>query len=209
MLTDDPVQGWRVRATAGPVPRHLEGLEVPAQVPGTAHTDLLAAGLIDDPYVDLGEEALVWAHRTQWLLLARARAAGAGGRRRAGGPGVRRPRHGGRDQPGRRRGREHAEPCTAATGSTCARLPDAAGPQQLEVAVPVGAGDGRGRAGAHRARPGAYPHPLNMVRKMACSFGWDWGPDLQTAGIWKPVTARALAHGTDRVGPPAGHGGRR
>ena len=37
------------------------------------------------------------------------------------------------------------------------------------------------------ARPGAYPHPLNMVRKMACSFGWDWGPDLQTAGIWKPV----------------------
>src|SRR5690606_15874330 len=19
------------------------------------------------------------------------------------------------------------------------------------------------------------------------SFGWDWGPDLQTAGIWKPV----------------------
>jgi beta-mannosidase len=32
-----------------------------------------------------------------------------------------------------------------------------------------------------------YPHPFNMVRKMACSFGWDWGPDLQTAGIWKPV----------------------
>ena len=22
---------------------------------------------------------------------------------------------------------------------------------------------------------------------MACSFGWDWGPDLQTAGLWKPV----------------------
>ena len=27
-----------------------------------------------------------------------------------------------------------------------------------------------------------------MVRKMACSFGWDWGPDLQTAGLWQPVT---------------------
>ena len=37
-------------------------------------------------------------------------------------------------------------------------------------------------------RPGAYPQPLNMVRKMACSFGWDWGPDLQTAGLWQPVT---------------------
>jgi beta-mannosidase len=30
-------------------------------------------------------------------------------------------------------------------------------------------------------------HPFNMIRKMACSFGWDWGPDLQTAGIWRPV----------------------
>ena len=26
-----------------------------------------------------------------------------------------------------------------------------------------------------------------MVRKMACSFGWDWGPDLRTAGLWRPV----------------------
>lgn len=22
---------------------------------------------------------------------------------------------------------------------------------------------------------------------MACSFGWDWGPTLVTAGIWRPV----------------------
>lgn len=22
---------------------------------------------------------------------------------------------------------------------------------------------------------------------MACGFGWDWGPDLQTAGLWRPV----------------------
>ena len=36
-------------------------------------------------------------------------------------------------------------------------------------------------------RDHAYPSPFNMIRKMACSFGWDWGPDLQTAGIWKPV----------------------
>ncbi len=37
-------------------------------------------------------------------------------------------------------------------------------------------------------RPSAYhPVPYNFVRKMACSFGWDWGPDLRTAGLWKPV----------------------
>jgi beta-mannosidase len=37
------------------------------------------------------------------------------------------------------------------------------------------------------AKGRVYPHPFNTIRKMACSFGWDWGPDLQTAGIWKPV----------------------
>ncbi len=30
-------------------------------------------------------------------------------------------------------------------------------------------------------------HPFNAVRKMACNFGWDWGPDLVTAGLWRPV----------------------
>ena len=33
---------------------------------------------------------------------------------------------------------------------------------------------------------------------MACNFGWDWGPDLATVGIWKPVSARVV------VGRPAG-----
>lgn len=36
-------------------------------------------------------------------------------------------------------------------------------------------------------RPSAFPAPYNFIRKMACSFGWDWGPDLRTAGLWKPV----------------------
>nr|WP_246221545.1 glycoside hydrolase family 2 protein [Phytoactinopolyspora mesophila] len=26
---------------------------------------------------------------------------------------------------------------------------------------------------------------------MACNFGWDWGPDVATAGIWRPVTLQA------------------
>jgi beta-mannosidase len=36
-------------------------------------------------------------------------------------------------------------------------------------------------------RPNAYPEPFQYIRKMACSFGWDWGPTLVTAGIWRPV----------------------
>jgi beta-mannosidase len=32
-------------------------------------------------------------------------------------------------------------------------------------------------------RAGEYPEPLQFIRKMACSFGWVWGPPLATAGI--------------------------
>lgn len=30
-------------------------------------------------------------------------------------------------------------------------------------------------------------HGRGYVRKMACSYGWDWGPVAVTAGIWKPI----------------------
>ncbi|MET4783178.1 glycoside hydrolase family 2 protein [Glaciihabitans sp. UYNi722] len=36
-------------------------------------------------------------------------------------------------------------------------------------------------------RPEVYPHPFAMIRKSACNFGWDWGPDIVTAGIWRPI----------------------
>ena len=32
--------------------------------------------------------------------------------------------------------------------------------------------------------------PYNYLRKMACSWGWDWGPWLTTAGVWRPVGCR-------------------
>ena len=38
--------------------------DLPATVPGCVHTDLLAAGRIDDPYLDENETALAWIGRT-------------------------------------------------------------------------------------------------------------------------------------------------
>lgn len=29
--------------------------------------------------------------------------------------------------------------------------------------------------------------PFNFIRKMACNFGWDWGPVCVTSGVWKEV----------------------
>ncbi len=28
----------------------------------------------------------------------------------------------------------------------------------------------------------------SWLRKMACSFGWDWGPKVATCGIWRPIS---------------------
>src|SRR5882672_10498886 len=50
--------GWTLSsAQTGPVP---------ATVPGCVHTDLLAAGLIPDPYLDDNEESLGWIGRADW-----------------------------------------------------------------------------------------------------------------------------------------------
>ena len=53
------VGGWTLRHVDGPVPDDLAvglGAPFPAPVPGCVHTDLLAAGLIGDPYLDDNEE---------------------------------------------------------------------------------------------------------------------------------------------------------
>ena len=73
MRTSSTVDGWVVRATSGPVPARLGGVEVAATVPGTVHTDLLDAGLVPDPYVDDGERDLAWMRRASWRYSTRVR----------------------------------------------------------------------------------------------------------------------------------------
>ncbi|MFI7277110.1 glycosyl hydrolase 2 galactose-binding domain-containing protein [Streptomyces sp. NPDC049879] len=176
--------GWRLTAVAGPVPDTVAGRSLPAQVPGSAHLDLLAAGLIRDPYLDRVEEELVWAHRTDWRYDTTVEAPAAA--------------------PDERIDLVFEGLDTVATVELAGRVlgetanmfrthrfdvRDALDGTPAPLAVTfrsalVHAEEVEKRLGE---RPRAYGHPFNMVRKMACSFGWDWGPDLQTAGIWKPV----------------------
>ncbi|WP_328478156.1 glycoside hydrolase family 2 protein [Actinoplanes sp. NBC_00393] len=184
MLKTDLHAGWTVRAVGGPVPPEIAASALPAAVPGTVHTDLLTAGLIPDPYLDDNEASLVWFHRSAWLYETTLTT----------GPAA----------PGERVDLVFDGLDTVATieldGTELGRTFNMHRGYRFDV---TGAADGTGRPLTVRfdsaleyaeqvqkqigERPRPYPHPFNAVRKMACSFGWDWGPDLQTAGIWKPV----------------------
>ena len=61
--------GWQVRIDpADPAARtHRRAARwLPARVPGSVQGDLLAAGLIPDPYVGLNEAAVQWVGLTDW-----------------------------------------------------------------------------------------------------------------------------------------------
>ncbi len=179
--------GWTLTATGGPVPAELAGLRVPATVPGSVHTDLLDAGLIPDPYVGTNEAGLAWLHTAEWRYERRVTTPSPAADERLdlvldGLDTVATIRLGdtivGRTRNQHRSFRlDVREQMSRAAGAS----------QRLTIDFASALRHAQEEAERIGARPAAYPHPLNMVRKMACSFGWDWGPDLQTAGIWRPV----------------------
>lgn len=182
MSTQHPLHdGWTVTQVGGEI------ADVPASVPGCVHTDLLSAGLIPDPYLDFHENELAWIGHADWRYHTTFDWAGTGATR---------------------------------TDLVCAGLDTVATVELNGVEVGRTANmhrsyrfdvhallrDGRNTltvrldsafryAEAQRARlgdrPNSYPAPFNFVRKMACNFGWDWGPSLVTAGIWQPIGLHA------------------
>ncbi|MET8715426.1 MULTISPECIES: glycoside hydrolase family 2 protein [Streptomyces] len=174
--------GWTLTAD-GPVPPALPAGGVPAAVPGCVHTDLLAAGLIDDPYLDDNEARLGWIGRTDWTYRT--------------------------DFGWAADGHEFTDLCfdgldTVATvllngtriGSTANQhrsyrfpvrplLREGTNTLVVRFTAPYTYAEAlRDKLGD---RPGAYAEPYAFIRKMACNFGWDWGPTLVTSGIWRPV----------------------
>jgi beta-mannosidase len=180
--------GWTLRCTAADQGAPPAGVArpVPATVPGCVHTDLLAAGLIDDPYLDRNEAGLGWIGESDWsyttLLPPVSEPAGRADRIDLVLDGLdtvadvlldgaalisTRNMHRG----------YRVDVTRLLTGA----------PQELEVRF----GSPLRHARAERDRlgplPSPYPLPFNFIRKVASNFGWDWGPSLVTSGIWKPV----------------------
>jgi beta-mannosidase len=57
---------------------------------------------------------------------------------------------------------------------------------RIEFAAPLSDAESK-LAALGTAYPRPYEMPYNYQRKMACSYGWDWGPITISSGIWKPI----------------------
>jgi beta-mannosidase len=175
---------WTVEALDGPVPSHGRSRGAfPAVVPGVVHTDLIAAGLLDDPYIGLAEKQQEWVGSTGWRFESEFEWQPDGAARHdlrfAGLDTVATVElNGHRILESENQHRSYRVDVTNTL---------VAGTNRLEVrfAAPVPEADRRSLELGYR--PHVNHHPFNSIRKMACSYGWDWGIDTATSGIWKPV----------------------
>ncbi|GAA3786733.1 glycoside hydrolase family 2 protein [Streptomyces phyllanthi] len=170
MLEATPLtEGWTLRH---------DGRALPAAVPGCVHTDLLAAGVIPDPFLGRNETEVAWVGRREWTYESDLAAASGHEQTDLVFEGLDTAAEILLD--GRLLGRvrnmhrSYRFDVTGVSGRLAVRFASA---YTEAEAVRQRLGD----------RPNAYAEPFPYLRKMACSFGWDWGPTLVTAGIWRPV----------------------
>lgn len=156
---------------------------IPAAVPGCVHLDLLAKRLIPDPYIDVNEITNDWIGQEDWTYRCSFDAALDGDR-------VHELVFGGLDTVatitlnGEEIGRTFNMHRTYRF-DVSERL--TAGANELSITFRSAYAYGAEMEAHYGYRPNNYPGPGNLMRKMACNFGWDWGPTLVTSGIWKPV----------------------
>lgn len=182
--------GWKLTCLGGPGARPGLPENIPASVPGTVHTDLLVAGLIPDPYLDLNEISVDWVGRCDWRYETV---------------------FDWRDDGHERTDLVFAGLDTFATimlnGAEIGRTANMNRTYRFAVREHLRAGEnnlivrfesawtrGEVLAAQYEPRPNNYPGPANLMRKMACNFGWDWGPTLVTAGLWQDVTLESWSH---------------
>ena len=190
---------------------------IPARVPGCVHDDLLTAGLIPDPYLADNEKDLMWIGHQTWryeTVLAPITGLGRIDLVADGLDTVATISLNGIEV-GRTKNQHRtyrfnltdllSQPLGLSREAT--ETPEATGTVLLSQLVKEGkslfsttneaqvltvefssiyqeAERVRAEAGDY---PASYNEPFNLTRKMASNFGWDWGPTVVTAGIWKDL----------------------
>lgn len=183
--------GWTVRLTS-PAPDAPPGATewtLPATVPSVVHTVLLEHGRIADPYVGQNEELQHWVGRSEWEYATTFSHDQSDSRRielvfdgldtvsvvRVNGQEIARTFN------------QHRNYVVDVTGRV------RAGANELTVTFLKVRDYAEGIRAAAGVQPNGNPEPFQYVRKSACNFGWDWGPNLVTAGPWRPVRLRRYA----------------
>ena len=162
----------------------------PATVPGTIHTDLLANGLIPDPFWRDNEKRLQWVGEEDWTYRTTFRA----DTRFLEAEVVELLFHG---LDTFAEVLLNGEPILETDNmfrrwrvEVTRRLRDGENRLEIRFRSPLPEG-----LAAYRALP--YPLPAGndrgdpparvFIRKAAYHYGWDWGPRFVTQGIWRPV----------------------
>lgn len=174
---------WKLRAVDGPIPPAIAGRVVAASVPGTVHTDLLTAGLVPDPFDGNNESALSWVGQVTWEYSREFSA----------------------DLQANARFDLVCEGLdTVATISVNGAMVGhtvnqhrtyrfdlrphlKGGVNQIAIRFDPAVEYAQRMEAIYGERPQSYRHPFNCIRKSACNFGWDWGIEAVTAGIWRSI----------------------
>lgn len=169
---------------------------IPATVPGCIHTDLLAAGKIEDPFFRDNEQKQFWIGESDWIyrrrfVVSRETLANdrvllvcegldtlatvrLNGRVLGKTNNMHRPWTFDVKRALRPGANEIEIRFASAVGPTMLKNPEASKASATDL-------------------PGR-----NLVRKEQCNYGWDWGPKCLTCGIWRPI--HIVAFRTARLG---------
>ncbi|MHC4985478.1 MAG: glycoside hydrolase family 2 protein [Planctomycetota bacterium] len=169
-----------------------------ATVPGCIHTDLMAAGVIDDPFFRDNELKLMWVGETDWVyrrsfkvtkslfahdrVLLQCDGLDTLAKIEINGRAV-----------GRTDNMFRSWEFDVASHLTV-------GVNELRITFASPVAEGIRRDKARRLEAVGDDTKLvgsNHLRKEQCNFGWDWGPMCATSGIWRPI--RLVAFNTARL----------
>ncbi len=179
---------WTLQALSGDtIPADIAGRTFEATVPGSVYIDLLAANAIEDPYYDRNELKTQWIGESDWsykttftvnesLLASDVVELVCDGLDTIASITLN-GQHVADTENMHVRYRFDVKSLLQAGENTL----------EIGFASAVDYANEQAARLGDMYRPEIYKMPYNFIRKNACNFGWDWGPTLVTAGIWRAI----------------------
>jgi beta-mannosidase len=184
MRTQQHLTGEWALSLAGGKPEIALPSRIAGHVPGSVHTDLHSAGIIEDPFLDDNERLQAWIGYCDWTYEREFSWSGRGDtvETHLVFDGI----------------DTIAEICLngQVIGRTANqhrsyrfdvsdKLVEGSNIVSVTLSSPIRYADQKSLEFGYR--PHVNHHPYNAIRKMAASFGWDWGIDTSSIGIWRDV----------------------